>query len=227
MSWLEKAKVWLGVIDAVDLEDDGALPRAQRHDKDGRPSLDGIESAPQETLEDALAAREAGELKEMRRLLRDMDRGRGLRLVLRAAAALENDDERELGQLLPKVRREQPAWRLPLQLAGALDDSERAQRFVDIAARHDPPAWASAWSRALSSDSKTQRQGLVALLFTDAALARTVAARDLELDDVQADPNASQRYVAFAHGRRCIERFGAEIVADLLERAHAADGDAS
>ena len=218
MSWLEKTKVWLGIIDAEDLAEGDAAPRAQRRDKDGRPTLDGIQEAPQETLEDALAAREVGELTEMRRLLRDMDRGRGLRLVLRAAAALEDGDERELGQLLPKVRREVPAWRLPLQLAGALENSKRAQHFVDVAARHDPPAWATAWSAALSTDAQTRRQGLVKLLFSDAALARTVAARDLNIAGVEEDLDASQRYVAFAHGRRCIERFGADVVADLLDR---------
>jgi hypothetical protein len=168
-------------------------------------------------LEDALLAREAGNTKEMWRLLRQLDRGRGLRTVLRAAAALEAGDERELGELLPRVRAEEPAWWLPLQIAAALGDEERAARFR--ARAQGAPAWALAWAQALSPDAAAQRRGLVDLLFADVALARTVAARDLHLAGAEADPDGAERYVGFAHGRDCIRRFGATVVADLYERA--------
>ncbi|HHH11726.1 MAG TPA: hypothetical protein ENK23_06610 [Sorangium sp.] len=221
MGWLDKAKVMLGVIDKEDLAED-APPRARRGTlrQDGRPSLDGVRAAPQHSLDDALMAREAGNLDEMRRLLRDMDRGAGLRTVLRAAAALEADDETELLPLLPKVRAATPAWRLPLQVAMVLDDKARAALFLTRAERAQAPAWALGWAQALSADPHTSNAGLVKLLFSHAALARTVAARDLELAGAEQDTAAIERYAAFAHGRTCIRRFGAAAVADLLDKAH-------
>lgn len=222
MGWLDKAKVALGIIDEEDIEED-IVPRAQKRirptQRDGRPSLDGIEAAPQQSLEDALVAREAGDLKEMRKLLREMDRGGGLRTVLRAAAALEADDEQELAPLLPIVRADKPAWKLPLQVAMSLKDGERAAQLRARAERAEAPLWALSWAQALSADPAEQNHGLVELLFANASLARTVAARDVKLPGAEADTGAAERYAAFAHGRNCIDRFGAELVADLLERA--------
>jgi hypothetical protein len=222
VGWLEKTKVWLGILDpeeAENLEEDA--PRAARKPRQEgeRPPLDGIEAPPQQSLDDALAARERGDLEEMRRLLCEMDRGHGLRLVLRAAAALEARDESELATLLPRVREEEPRWRLPLQIAAALDDRARAAHLAGHAAAAGAPRWAVAWSRALSPDAEEQRRGLVALLFADPALARTVAARDLKISGAVADSEAAQRYAAFAHGLDCIRRFGAAAVADLYDRA--------
>ena len=57
------------------------------------------------------------------------------------------------------------------------------------------------------------------LLFADAPLARTVAARDLGVEGAVADAEAMARYAGFAHGRDSIRRFGARAVADLLEHA--------
>lgn len=212
MGLLDRLKVMLGVLDEDDLDDGG--PR-----RGERPSLDGIAAAPQEALDDALAAREAGDLERMRQLLRDMDRGRGLRRVLRAAAALEAGDEGELAELLPSVRGEQPAWKLPLQVAATLEDRERARTFLSQAERGGAPAWARAWVRALSPDGLERRAGLVELLFRDAELARTVAARDLGVPEAEAQADALQRYASFAHGRECIRRFGPAAVAALLDRA--------
>ncbi len=223
MGWLDKAKVWLGVLDAEDaagLEEEA--PRAARRsgkDKGDRPALDGIEAAPHQSLDDALAARERGALGEMRKLLRDMDRGQGLRLVLRAAAALEASDEGELAELLPRLKREEPTWRLPLQIAAVLEDRARAAELRARAEAAAAPKWAIAWSRALSSDAAEQRRGLVELLFVDASLARTVAARDLKLAGAEAEGEAAPRYAAFAHGRECIRRFGPELVANVYDRA--------
>lgn len=222
MGWLDKAKIALGIIDPEDVEDDGP-PRAQKRvtlgrDTSARPSLDGFEAPPQETLEDVLEARQAGDGEGMRALLRRIDRGRGLRVVLRAAAALEADDEAELAALLPKVRAETPPWKLPLQIAAALDD-ERSAALQQLAEKRGAPSWALAWMSASSSDEERRRHGLVELTFIDPALARTVAARDLQLDDVVADAAAGQRYVSFAHGRDCIRRFGAGLVHDVFSRA--------
>ncbi|MBM4357409.1 MAG: hypothetical protein FJ096_04790 [Deltaproteobacteria bacterium] len=224
MGWLDKLKVKLGVLDADDAENlEEEAPRAERRtahaNRGERPSLDGIEPASQQSLEDVLAAREAGDRDEMRRLLRELDRGRGLRVVLRAAAALEAGDEAELAELLPKLRGEELAWRLPLQLASVLEDAPRAEALRARAAAANAPRWALAWSRALANDPEEQRRGLVELLFVDPALARTVAARDLALEGAVADPEGAERHAAFAHGRQCVRRFGAGLVADVLDRA--------
>ena len=88
-----------------------------------------------------------------------------------------------------------------------------------VASERGAPAWALAWVRALSEDETERRTGLVELLFEDAALARTVAARDSALADVKADNDAIRRYAAFAHGRDVIRKFGAAQVASLLGRA--------
>ena len=233
MGWLDKLKVRLGVVDPEDIEGEDE-PRAQlrinprSRDQDGRPPLDDIKPPPQESLEDALKAREAGNLEEMHRLFEQIDVGRGLRTVLRAAAALEAGDDDTLKKLLPRVRGEQPSWRLPLQVAAALCAEEsaepgaedaRVETFRKRAEELAAPKWAMAWSDASSDDADRRRHGLVALLFADMALARTVASRDLGMPDVDADNAAASRYTSFAHGRDCIRRFGASIVADLLERA--------
>jgi hypothetical protein len=222
MGWLDKAKIALGIIDAGDVEDEGP-PRAQKRvtlgKDDGRPSLDGIEAAPQETLDDVLAARDAGDLEEMRSLLKRIDRGRGLRVVLRAAAALEANDEAELNALLPNVAACEPAWKLPLQVAAVVEDREKGAALRVRAERLGAPPWALAWMDACSSDEETRRRGLVELVFLDPALARTVAARDLQIAGVVADADAGHRFVSFAHGRDCIRRFGSELVADTLSRA--------
>ncbi len=222
MGWLDKAKVWLGVVDAEDVGGEEDAPRAalrvNPRDKGKRPPLEGVAPPPQESLEDVIAAREAGDLVEMRRLLALIDRGAGLRLVFRAAAALEAGETQQVAELLPKIRREAPTWRLPLQIAAALDDAERAARHRAVAAEEGAPAWALAWLDAASPDEARRRQGLVALLFADPALARTVAARDLSVDGVEADARAAKRYVSVAHGRDLIRRFGAAAIADLLER---------
>ena len=226
MSWLDKLKAKLGVIDPeVEDESEGVSLRGATREggraRGDRPSLDGVEPASQQSLEDVLAARERGDLREMRRLLAELDRGRGLRLILRAAAALEDGDDATLAYLLPKVRSEEPAWRLPLQLASVLDDPARAMTLRERATRAEAPRWALAWSRALSADEDERRRGLVELLVADPALARTVAARDLAIEGAVADGEASDRYAAFAHGRACLRRFGPTIVAALLERAEA------
>ena len=184
---------------------------------DGRPSLENFDATPQKSLEDALLAREAGDLVEMRRLLKEMDQGKGLRVVLRAAAALEADDQETLRQLLPKVAALEPPWRLYLQVAAALDDEAKRQVLVQRAVACEAPPWALAWTQCLSNNQEEQRQGLVELLFIDIALAQTVAARDLRVADVVANPNAAKRYASFTHGRDCVKRFGAPLVASLLE----------
>ena len=88
------------------------------------------------------------------------------------------------------------------------------------------PAWSIAWLRATSPNDEERRAGLVDLLFEDAPLARTVAARDLALPDIKADNDAIRRYAAFAHGRDSIRRFGADIVAEVVSRAHGPHGGA-
>ena len=56
------------------------------------------------------------------------------------------------------------------------------------------------------------------LLFADAPLARTVAAREWKIEGAEDDREAIERYAAFAHGRDAIRRFGALAVVRILER---------
>jgi hypothetical protein len=155
---------------------------------------------------------------EARSILASIDKGQGLRTVLRAAAALEAGDEEELHNLLPAVASEQPAWQLWLQVAAALEPGERREALARDAMRLGAPKWSIAWLRASSTDEAEQRGGLVDLLFEDGALARTVAARDLGIPNVKPDNDAIRRYTAFAHGRDVIRRFGALQISALLEQ---------
>jgi hypothetical protein len=226
VSWLDRAKEKLGFGSRTD---QGAEPSerpakppstkaAGTKGKAGRPALPESVSSPGATLEDALAARAAGHAPEARAILAAIDKGQGLRTVLRAAAALEAGDTEELARLLPGVAGEQPSWHLPLQVAMALEPGARRDALARRAKDSGAPAWALAWVRAVSTEENERREGLVDLLFDDPPLARTVAARDLEIPAVRADNDAVRRYASFAHGRDSIRRFGAAVVADLLER---------
>jgi len=235
MGFFDKARQLLGL--GGDSDDDApdeapepaasapADPRAARlakaRGRKDRPQL--LEMPPEQgqTVDDVLAAREAGDRKGARKILETIDRGGGLRTVLRAAAALEAGDEDELAPLLPKVAVEAQGWKLWLQVASALGDPKAAQPYLDHAAAEKAPAWALAWARAMAVDEAARREGLVELLFTDAPLARTVAARDLAVVGAVADAEATARWAAFSHGRESIRRFGAPVVAELLARAAA------
>lgn len=191
--------------------------------KDRRPPL--VEAAPQGPgVEDALAAREAGDKAGAQKILRESDRGSGLRTVLRAAAALEAGDRAELDKLLPAIANDEPRYKLLLQVASALDDAKAAEPLLARAAAAGAPAWALGWAKAMSSEPAVTREGLVELVFADHALARTVAARDLHLPGVDPDPDAGPRYASFVHGRDSIRRFGAPLVAALLDEARQVGG---
>jgi hypothetical protein len=103
-------------------------------------------------------------------------------------------------------------------VAAALDPGPDREAMMRGATHRGAPAWALAWVQASSEDESARRKGLVDLLFEDAALARTVAARELSVPDVKADNDAIRRYAAFAHGRDVIRKFGATQVASLLGR---------
>jgi hypothetical protein len=214
----DRARAMLGIDKSKRAESPGDARPARRQNKPGRPPLPEVPAGSAATLEDALEARAAGRFGEARALFAAIDKGRGLRTVLRAAAALEDGDEAELVELLPALSGEQPAWHLELEVAAALADGERRRAMAKIAAGQGAPGWSLAWLAALSSDGDTQRRGLVDLLFEDASLARTVAARDLGVPGVVADNDGLRRYAAFAHGRDLVRKFGAERVADLLDR---------
>ena len=190
----------------------------RRKKKDGRPSLPDTAVGAAATLDDVLAARAAGHPAEARAILASIDKGQGLRTVLRAAAAQEAGDADELALLSTAVRTNEPAWQLRLQVAAALDGGPARDALVRAARERGAPAWALAWVKALSSEDDERRSGLVDLLFEDAALARTVAARDIEVPGVKADNDAIRRYSAFSHGRDVIRRFGAEQMVALLDR---------
>lgn len=238
MGFLDRAKQLLGLGasregDDEDREENIAPERSSKeapaHGRDGRdgrgrdrkdrPPLQDPPPGQSQSVEDALRARKDGDKAEARRILTEIDRGQGLRTVLRAAAALEAGDEAEVRSLLGAVAREAEGWKLPLQVAAALADPALAARYVERAVAEKAPAWAIAWTRAVSVDEKERREGLVELLFSDAPLARTVAARDLLAAAVLPDPEATQRYTAFAHGRDSIRQFDAKIVARLIDRA--------
>jgi hypothetical protein len=227
VGFFDKAKALLGIDQAPAKPESGRAPSPQPRErkperkKDGRPPLPEIDASPSATLEDALAARERGAKPEARAILAAIDKGRGLRTVLRAAAALEAGDEAELGKLAGAVAAEEPVWQLPLQVAASLADGPKREALVREAARLGAPRWSLAWVDVGSADPARARTALVELLFEDAALARTVAARDLGLSSVKVDHDAVRRYASFAHGRDSIKRFGADEVSRLLERAGA------
>jgi hypothetical protein len=230
MGFLDRAKRFLGLGGAGEEENEEiappaapADPRAAKLEKargrKDRPPLVDLPPSAGQTVEDALAAREAGDKREARRILATIDRGAGLRTVLRAAAALEAGDKEELDSLMPAVAAEAEGYRLWLQVAAALGEGEAQVSMMQHALAAEAPAWALAWTRALSADEAARREGLVDLLFADAPLARTVAARDLGVEGAATDSEASARYAAFAHGRDSIRRFDARLVSDLLELA--------
>jgi hypothetical protein len=229
MGFFDKAKRLLG-LDTSDEDAEesapspsvakrgGPQPKAGSRDRKDRPPLVDA-PPPSQTIDDALELRDAGDHAGARKLLAEIDRGSGLRRVLRAAAALEDKDEDALAKLLPSVATEAEGHRLLLQIAAALADPIKAAPFIARAKAAGAPEWALAWTRAVSSDEAERRGGLVDLLFADAALARTVAARDLDVGGAVADPNAAQAYASFSHGRDSIRRFGADAVAALAVRA--------
>jgi len=214
MGFFERAKAALGFA---------APPEGKGKKRPGeRPALKDLPPAsPAASIDDALAAREAGRPEEGRAILRAIDRGKGLRTVLRAAAALEAGDEEELGELVPAIAGSEPGWRLALQIAGALgdgSDGDVRRRLVDYARAHGAPAWALAWTGA-SADEATRVASMVDLLFSDAPLARTVAAREWHVPGAEDDHDGVERYATFSHGRDIIRRFGAASVARLFARA--------
>ena len=73
----------------------------RRKNKDLRLPLPEVSEGASATIEDVLEARAAGHAVEARAILASIDKGQGLRTVLRAAAALEAGDEEELAKLLP------------------------------------------------------------------------------------------------------------------------------
>lgn len=191
--------------------------------RDRRPPL--VEAAPQgPSVDDALAAREAGDKDGAQKILREIDRGGGLRTVLRAAAALEAGDKGELASLLPAIANEEPRYKLLLQVAAALEDAAAARPYIERAEAHKAPAWLLGWAKTTSKDEAVVREGLVEMVFADHALARTVAARDLKLPGAEADPDAGPRYASFVHGRDSIRRFGAKVVAELVDEAQKVGG---
>jgi hypothetical protein len=219
--FLEKAKALFGIDkSAPKASESGPAPADARRGrkKDGRPPLPEVTAGASATVEDALLARERGAKDEARAILAAIDKGQGLRTVLRAAAALEAGDETELSKLLSAVAKEQPAWQLRMQVAAALDAGEERASLVRDAARLGAPAWSLAWLGIGDPDEAKSRSALVDLLFEDAALARTVGARELALPGVKADNDSIRRYASFAHGRDLIKRFGAMRVFELLGR---------
>lgn len=224
MGFFDKAKSLFGIDKvAPKASESGPAPSDGRHrkKKDGRPPLPEVSAGAGATIEDALSARDKGANDEARAILAAIDKGQGLRTVLRAAAALEAGDDEELGKLLPAVASEQPAWQLRLQVAAALDEGEARAALVREGVRLGAPAWSIAWLDVGALDEARSRAALVDLLFEDAALARTVAARELGATGVKTDNDAIRRYTSFSHGRDIIKRFGAKQVLGLLDRVGA------
>jgi hypothetical protein len=209
MGWFDRAKSALGL--------GGEEPAAAgaRGKRGERPPLRDVQASSSASLDDALEEREAGRPEVGRAILQAIDRGKGLRTVLRAAAALEAGDEEELAPLATAIADSEPGWRLALQIASALGsaDSEAAlrDRMVAFAREHRAPEWALAWAIPTL-------KGKVDLLFADAPLARTVAAREWKVEGAADDRSAVERYAAFAHGRDAIRRFGPVLVAALFAR---------
>src|SRR5262249_27181150 len=209
-------------------EGEGA-PRSQsptRKRKGERPPL-APPAAPSATLDDALEARDAGDKEKSRAILRAIDRGAGLRTVLRAAAALEAKDEAELGPLLEALAHAEAPGRLHLQLAAAMGGEEPAAAAqIDRGKTLGAPAWAMGWARAATADDEGRRGALVDMLFDDPAFARTVAARDLKIEGAHEDASAIARYASLDAGRAAIHRFGVDPVRALVARIDGGAGGA-
>jgi hypothetical protein len=225
MGFLNRAKAALGISRSPKAQ--GSL--AELKGKEGRPTLKDIPPAASASLDDALEARGAGRADEARAILVAIDRGKGLRTVLRAAAAVEAGDEDELLKLLARIATHEHGWRLALQTACALArsrvDLEEQRRLVDFARGHGAPESSLAWAAASCVDDKASRRGRVDLLFADAPLARTVAAREWKVEGAEDDREAVERYATFAYGRDVIQRFGASSVARLVDRAFGIAGE--
>jgi hypothetical protein len=205
MGWFDRTKAVLGLGSAGGRREKGERPPL----KEPPPASAGA------TLEDALEAREGGRMEEGRSILRAIDRGKGLRTVLRAAAALEAGDEDDFVGVAGAIAKGESAWRLALQTASALKSAQDLavrERLVAFAASHGAPPWALAWA------DPTPR-GRVDLLFADPQLARTIAAREWKVEGAEDDREAIERYAGFAHGRDSIGRFGALAVARVIGRA--------
>jgi hypothetical protein len=185
-----------------------------------RPPLEDLPPASSAaSIDDALSARAAGRPEEARAILQAIDRGKGLRTVLRAAAALEAGDEEELGPLVLAIAGSEPGWRLALQVAAGAEEPSVRTRLIAFARAHGAPAWALAWTRASDADEAVSLEGKVDLLFADAPLARTVAAREWKVPGAEDDHDGIERYATFSHGRDAIRRFGAIPVARVFARA--------
>ncbi len=188
--------------------------------KAGRPPLKDLPKASSEaSLDDALVARASGKHEEARAVLAAIDRGKGLRTVLRAAAALEAGDLPEVELLLPALRDTEPRWMLPAQLAASVAAPEVRGRLLEDARSSGAPAWVLAWVHAAADDPIEATRGMADLLFADAPLARTVAARECKLDGAVDAREAVERYTSFAHGRDVIRRFGVAPVLAVYERS--------
>jgi hypothetical protein len=225
MGFFDRAKAALGLGDRGKNEGSGK-------GSGKRPPLKDLPPAsPAGTIDDALVAREAGRNDEGRAILRAIDRGRGLRTVLRAAAALEAGDDDELSPLVAGITASEPAWRLALQIAGAMatepSSSETRGRLILLATAHGAPAWALAWTAASGVDGADSLRGMVDLLFADAPLARTVAAREWGVPGARDDHDGLERYATFSHGRDAIRRFGAPSVARVFALAFERGGSGS
>lgn len=219
MGFFDRLKKMLGGGEAAAAEE--AAPenpgktRGEARKKRSRPPL-GAPPPPSENIEDVLVARAAGEKRRAREILKTIDRGAGLRTVLRAAAALEDNDDEEVRALAPKVIGDAP-WRLFVQTAAALGDV-RGEPLVIRAAETGAPPYAIAWARCAIGSEAECRRALVELLFIDAPLARTVAARDLKIEGAHEDGTAIARYASLDAGRDAIARFGADSVVALVDR---------
>jgi hypothetical protein len=223
MGFFDRLKKMLGGDGEGEGEQPTDAPPSQaptRKRKGERPPL-AQPAPPSATLDDALEARDAGDKEKARAILRSIDRGAGLRTVLRAAAALEAGDEDELAPLVSSLAHADAPWRLHLQLAAAIGDASAASQ-VARGESLGAPAWAIGWARAATGSDEEKRAALVDLLFADAGFARTVAARDLKIEGAHEDASAIARYASLDAGRVAIRRFGIDPVRALVTRV---DGD--
>ena len=208
-----------GEADEASAKGEAPASRAPNRKRKGeRPPL-AQPAPPSATLDDALEARDAGDKDKARAILRAIDRGAGLRTVLRAAAALEAKDEDELAPLVKSLAHAEAPWRLHLQLAAAMgEDDAKATTQLARGEALGAPGWALGWARAATGDEERRRVALVDLLFVDPAFARTVAARDLKIEGAHEDASAIARYAALDAGRAAIRRFGIDPVRALVAR---------
>lgn len=166
------------------------------------------------TLDEAVAARAAGDLARARAILDGIDvaRGGGMRRLMRAVAMFESGDAagaRALGA----------GAALPGGVAMALARMQLAAakgRVDEVAGTEAIADLARALAARAAKDETGLRRAMAALLFSDPELAALVVSKELGMDAPPSTPRAAERYASIARGRDLFATWGTDGIAAFL-----------